>query len=98
MKSGKKYWSDWTPVAGQQFEYSLDDIGNRVETRSGGDENGWNLRAASGAWTTTSMMFGVRRTMRSMRARNIRSSSARNVPAASALAGVRWASSRDTTG
>ena len=47
MKSGKKYWSDWTPVAGQQFEYGFDDIGNREFARSGGDENGWNLRSAS---------------------------------------------------
>jgi YD repeat-containing protein len=28
VKSGKRYWSDWTPVAGQQFEYGFDDIGN----------------------------------------------------------------------
>ena len=28
--SGKKYWSDGTPVAGQQFEYGFDDIGNRT--------------------------------------------------------------------
>ena len=25
--SGRKYWSDGTPVAGQQFEYAFDDIG-----------------------------------------------------------------------
>jgi len=47
VKSGKKYWSDWTPVAGQQFEYGHDDIGNRTGTKAGGDENGWNLRVAS---------------------------------------------------
>jgi len=47
VKSGKRYWNDWTPVAGQQFEYSHDDIGNRTQTKSGGDENGWNLRMAS---------------------------------------------------
>lgn len=44
MKSGKKYWSDGTPVAGQQFEYGFDDIGNRTSTKAGGDENGANLR------------------------------------------------------
>ena len=27
---GKRYWNDWTPVAGQQFEYGFDDIGNRT--------------------------------------------------------------------
>ena len=32
------YWSDWTPVAGQQFEYAFDDIGNRKSTKSGGDD------------------------------------------------------------
>jgi RHS repeat-associated protein len=31
-------------VAGQQFEYSYDDIGNRTSTRKGGDANGANLR------------------------------------------------------
>jgi len=38
------YWPDGTPVAGQQFEYGFDDIGNRKVSRRGGDENGWNLR------------------------------------------------------
>jgi YD repeat-containing protein len=40
MKSGKRYWSDWTAVAGQQFEYGFDDIGNRTSTKAGGNENG----------------------------------------------------------
>jgi hypothetical protein len=35
VTSGKKYWSDGTPVAGQQFEYEFDDIGNRTSTESG---------------------------------------------------------------
>jgi len=45
--SGKKYWSDGTPVAGQQFEYSFDDIGNRKMTGSGGDQFGASLRYAN---------------------------------------------------
>jgi RHS repeat-associated protein len=44
--SGKRYWSDGTPVAGQQFEYAHDDIGNRTSTKVGGDETGANLRSA----------------------------------------------------
>src|SRR6266550_7486627 len=32
VTSGKKYWSDGTAVAGQQFEYAFDDIGNRKAT------------------------------------------------------------------
>ena len=36
ISSGKKYWSDGTPVAGQQFEYVHDDIGNRSSTKAGG--------------------------------------------------------------
>lgn len=44
--SGKKYWSDGTPVAGQQFEYTFDDIGNRKSTATGGDQSGANLRTA----------------------------------------------------
>ena len=38
--SGKKYWSDGTPVAGQQFDYGFDDIGNRTATTN-------NTRVAS---------------------------------------------------
>jgi YD repeat-containing protein len=42
--SGKRSWLDWTPVAGQQFEYAFDTLGNRTAARSGGDTNGANLR------------------------------------------------------
>jgi RHS repeat-associated protein len=45
--SGKKFWSDGTPVAGQQFQYGFDDIGNRTSTKTGGDQNGANLRSAN---------------------------------------------------
>ena len=45
--SGKKYWSDNTPVAGQQFEYAFDDIGNRRTNGFGGDSSGAGLRPAS---------------------------------------------------
>src|SRR5438876_9475789 len=31
VATGKRYWSDGTPVAGQQFEYTHDDIGNRKQ-------------------------------------------------------------------
>jgi RHS repeat-associated protein len=34
--SGSRKWSDTTPVAGQQFGYDFDDIGNRQTTQSGG--------------------------------------------------------------
>jgi RHS repeat-associated protein len=44
VSSGKKYWYDGTPVAGQQFEYAFDDIGNRTQTKAGGDEVGLSLR------------------------------------------------------
>lgn len=47
VTSGKKYWTDGTSVAGQQFEYSFDDIGNRNTTKSGGDQTGSNLRLAN---------------------------------------------------
>lgn len=47
VTSGMKYWSDGTPVAGQQFAYGHDTIGNRTSTLAGGDENGADLRAAS---------------------------------------------------
>jgi YD repeat-containing protein len=44
--SGKRYWSDGTLVAGQQFEYGFDDIGNRTFTKAGGDASGANPRTA----------------------------------------------------
>ena len=44
VNSGKKYWADGTPVAGQQFEYAFDDIGNRKQTKVGGDQSGANFR------------------------------------------------------
>jgi len=49
ITSGKKYWSDSTPVPGQQFEYAHDDIGNRTSTKAGGDATGSSavLRTAS---------------------------------------------------
>ena len=47
VKSGKRYWSDHTPVAGQQNEYAFDDIGNRTTTKTGGDANGANLRTST---------------------------------------------------
>jgi len=47
VTSGKRYWSDGTPVAGQQFEYSFDDIGNRTSTRVGGDSGGAGLCSAT---------------------------------------------------
>jgi len=49
--SGKKYWSDNTPVAGQQFEYAFDDIGNRRTNGFGGDSSGAGLRPGSYAVT-----------------------------------------------
>jgi YD repeat-containing protein len=47
VTSGKKYWSDSAPVAGQQFGYSFDDIGNRTQTQAGGNELGLGLRTAN---------------------------------------------------
>ncbi|MDB6067534.1 MAG: type secretion protein Rhs [Pedosphaera sp.] len=47
VTSGKKYWSDGTPAAGEQFGYGFDDIGNRQTTAAGGDQFGANLRYAS---------------------------------------------------
>jgi hypothetical protein len=47
VTSGKKYFNDWTPVPGQQFEYGFDAIGNRTSTAEGGDQGGSNLRSAT---------------------------------------------------
>ncbi|HPC61415.1 MAG TPA: RHS repeat-associated core domain-containing protein [Verrucomicrobiota bacterium] len=42
--SGKHFWPDWAPFAGQQFGYAYDNIGNCRAAWSGGDSNGSNLR------------------------------------------------------
>jgi RHS repeat-associated protein len=47
INSGKKYWADGTPVAGQQFTYNFDNIGNRTQAQFDGDATGSNLRTAS---------------------------------------------------
>ena len=47
MTAGRKFWGDGTPVAGQQFGYAFDDIGNRTQTETSGDANGRNQRVAN---------------------------------------------------
>ena len=42
-----RYWSDWTPVSGQQYGYDFDNIGNRTDAKWGGDTSGSNLRTTS---------------------------------------------------
>ena len=51
VTSGRKVWAEGTPVAGEQFEYGFDDIGNRTSTGVGGDQSGAGLRPASYAAT-----------------------------------------------
>jgi RHS repeat-associated protein len=47
LVSAKRVWPDHAPVAGQQFEFGYDPIGNRTSARSGGDTDGLNLRSVS---------------------------------------------------
>jgi RHS repeat-associated protein len=47
VTSGHKYFADETPVAGQQFDYAFDTIGNRTQTKAGGDAAGANQRVAN---------------------------------------------------
>lgn len=51
VKSGKKYFSDGTPVPGQQFEYGFDDVGNRTSTKAGGDSVGSSASLRSASYT-----------------------------------------------
>jgi hypothetical protein len=37
VPSGKRFWQDDIPAAGQQFEYAFDDFGNRKTAGQGGD-------------------------------------------------------------
>jgi YD repeat-containing protein len=43
LRSGAHNWREHVPVAGQQFEYIFDSIGNRTATYSVGDSSGANL-------------------------------------------------------
>jgi RHS repeat-associated protein len=45
--SGKRFWADGSPVAGQQYEYAYDDIGNRISSKEGGDNSGQALRSSA---------------------------------------------------
>jgi RHS repeat-associated protein len=47
VTSGKRYWSDGTLVAGQQFDYVFDDIGNRKTASRSGGAGGLNARTSS---------------------------------------------------
>ena len=47
VTGGHKYFSDGTPVPGQQFDYGFDTIGNRTQTKAGGDQTGGNQRLAN---------------------------------------------------
>ncbi len=47
VNGGTKHWPGGQVVAGQQFGYGFDDIGNRNETTAGGNEFGASLRNAS---------------------------------------------------
>jgi RHS repeat-associated protein len=44
LTSAKHTWADGEFLPGQQFEYTYDDIGNRLQARVGGDQNGNALR------------------------------------------------------
>ncbi len=61
VTSGKRYWTDGTPVAGQQFHYAFDDIGNRKYSGSGGDNYGANLRYSH--YTANSLNQYISRTV-----------------------------------
>ncbi len=47
VTSGVKRWSDNSLVAGEQFDYAFDTIGNRTGVQFGGDQNGNGLLSAN---------------------------------------------------
>lgn len=58
VTSARKYWSDGTSVAGQQFAFGFDDIGNRTQTQTGGNQYGGMLRTASYAANSLNQYTG----------------------------------------
>lgn len=61
LESGKKYWSDNSAVAGQQFEFGYDNIGNRQSAKNGGDASGNNFRTSN--YTANSLNQYAQRTV-----------------------------------
>jgi RHS repeat-associated protein len=53
--SGCKYWADGTAVAGQQFDYAFDTIGNRTQTKSGGDATGSSASLRTAGYTANNL-------------------------------------------
>jgi RHS repeat-associated protein len=51
VTSGKRYWPDGTPVDGQQFEYSFDDIGNRITTGGRASAASFYTRTSTNAYS-----------------------------------------------
>jgi hypothetical protein len=47
VTKGRKHNADGTLVAGQQFDYAFDTIGNQTRTKAGGDESSQNQRQNS---------------------------------------------------
>jgi RHS repeat-associated protein len=61
VTSGKRSWSDAVPVAGQQFEYAYDDIGNRKSAAEGG--NAWGTGLRYGHYTVNNLNQYTQRTV-----------------------------------
>lgn len=57
--SGKRSWLGQTLVAGQQFEYEYDSIGNRTRALKGGDASGNGLRAEVYSPTALNQCSGI---------------------------------------
>jgi RHS repeat-associated protein len=47
LTTGRRHWNDDSAVAGQQFEYAFDHIGNRTGSAQGGDGDGAELSLAA---------------------------------------------------
>jgi RHS repeat-associated protein len=47
VTNATRYWVDGTLVAGQQYAFAFDTIGNRLSSRAGGNTSGTGLRAAT---------------------------------------------------
>ena len=58
LTNATRHWSDGQAVAGQQFAYGFDTIGNRLMTWNGGDANGQNLRVANYTNNSVNQLIG----------------------------------------
>ena len=59
LTGAQRFWSDWSPVTGQQYGYAYDNIGNRQNASFGGDAYAGNLQTISYTANSLNQYTGI---------------------------------------